>query len=224
MKIYAEAPAVYLGDWVASIEQHPAGQQVPFHYHDVEEWLQVQQGEMSFVSAKGHVYRVGVGRALKIPRGEVHRVEIGPGGVEYQMWLPVGMPDAQFTNRLNDAELDLIRDNLMVPDFEDKGKKEFFDEFLSDRLTFRAADGTLFNKAEFLNRNFVNRNREASDAVRVLHNRPKSLLLSTVVTVPGHDGSRQSFRNDRLFAQEGERFKCWVWLNYPEPTPPSPAA
>ena len=120
MKIYAEAPAVYLSDWVASIERHPAGQQVPFHYHDVEEWLQVRQGEMSFVSAKGHVYRVEVGRALEISRGEVHRVEIGPCGVEYQMWLPVSMPDPQFTNSLNDAEIDLIRDNLMVPDFEDK--------------------------------------------------------------------------------------------------------
>ena len=72
-----------------------ATQSLKFHYHDVEEWLQVRQGEMSFVSAKGHIYRVEAGRILEIPRGEVHRVEIGPSGVEYQMWLPVSMPDSQ---------------------------------------------------------------------------------------------------------------------------------
>jgi hypothetical protein len=50
-----------LTDWVASIERHPAAQQVPFHYHDVEEWLQVREGEMSFVSIT--TPRRGVARA-----------------------------------------------------------------------------------------------------------------------------------------------------------------
>jgi hypothetical protein len=216
MKIYFNMPREFVDGWAMSTERHDAGEPVPFHYHDVEEWLQVQTGEICFVSAGGRDYRPSVGQVLQIPRGEVHRVEFGPNGVEYQMWVPVAVRDQDFAKLLNDEDVALIEKNLAVPQAEDSGNTSFFNEFLSGQLMFRAASGKVLDKSGFIGRGFTNRSRIPSDSVRVLHKSSESVLLSTAVAIPGTDGPPQLFSNERLFVREEERLRCRVWLNYPE--------
>jgi hypothetical protein len=216
MKIYPRVPEGLVEDWVASTERHDPGEKLRSHYHDVEEWLQVQKGAICFFSAGGRAYRLGVGQALLIPRGEVHRVEIGPDGVEYRMWLPVAVRDGDFANVLDEEDLALIKTNLEAPKAEDRGDESFFDDFLSEQVTFRTAPGPVLDKAGFKGRGFQNRNRLPSDSVRVLHKGADSVLLLTAVVVPGDGGAPQSVSNERLFVREGTSLKCRVWLNYPD--------
>jgi hypothetical protein len=99
--------------WVLSPEHGDfTGNPVGFHYHDVEEWLQVTNGKVTFVSAGGMKYLLDVGDVLQIPRGEVHDVEIGPDGVDYQMWVRVAVPEEKWETKLTDEDMNLIRMNL----------------------------------------------------------------------------------------------------------------
>ena len=210
---------------------HPAGEQVDFHYHDVEEWLEVLKGKISFFSAGELEYSLVEGEALKIPQGEIHRVAIGPEGVTYRMWVPVN--DEFFSHMLDDKDMSLVRRNLELPEVEnrwdarirenltggDNKNRAFLDDSLSADLTFCTADGKLLvGKVAYLDRPPADVIiRYPSDSIRILLKGPESILLSTVVyTELKKGGPRQSFSNSRLFVKEGDIWKCRVWVNYPE--------
>jgi mannose-6-phosphate isomerase-like protein (cupin superfamily) len=93
MKKYQRMPDQLVVCWVdEDVGEEPG--KVDFHYHSVEEWLQILKGEMTFFSAGNrHKYPLGEGQALNIPQGEVHRVEIGSSGVTYRMWTPLETED-----------------------------------------------------------------------------------------------------------------------------------
>lgn len=216
MKTYQNIPDEIINNWTSGIERHAGKEQFAFHYNEVDEWLQVMSGKISFFSAGEQEYRLGASQILQIPRGEVHRVEIGPNGVEYQMWLPTGANREHFVNELNEEDISLINDNLSLPKAEDDGNVPFLNGFLSEQLLFRMATGAELDKARFIGRGFQNRNRY-SDSIRVLYKDSNCVLISSVVTVRSEGGSTQSFSNTRLFAREGGALKCRVWLNFPEP-------
>jgi hypothetical protein len=218
MKVEAAIPREMRHTWIPSAERHPPGLRVGYHYHDAEEWLEVVQGEMTFITPGNQGYRVGVGEAFSVPGGEVHRVEIGLDGVQYQMWLPAPMSDGPFAHHLAAQQIDLMRKNLDFPRREEAGDIAFFEGILSERLTFCGVDGVVLDKKGFIGRGFARRGRKTSGSVRVLNNKPGSLLLSTIVTVPEVDASR-SFTNVRLFAAEQSGWKCRVWMNYQELSP-----
>jgi hypothetical protein len=210
--------------WATSIERHDPGKTYPFHYHTVEEWLEVRRGAICFFSASGCEYRLVEGMALWIPQGEVHRVEVGSNGVDYRMWTPVEVSDGPFAHNLDPDFLALIETNLKVPQVEDNEDREsfrkFFDDFLAPELTFRTAPGGLLRKDGFLARPVGDVRRESSGSVCILHASSESLLLATVVhTRPRAGGPRSSFANIRLFVKEGNVRKCLIWLNYPQPMP-----
>lgn len=215
MKIHSNIPDEITNNWASNIERHAGKEHITFHYHDVEEWLQVVNGQISFFSAGEQEYRLSTGQILQIPRGEVHRVEIGPDGVEYWMWVPTAANREHFANELNEEDIRLIKDNLDLPKAEDGGNISFFNDFLSEQLLFRTATGVELDKAGFIGRGFQNRNRH-SDSIRVLYKGLDCILISSIVTIR-EDGSAQSFSNARLFVREGSAFKCRVWLNSPEP-------
>jgi len=218
MNIYRTMPHQLIEGWSAQWVQHAGDDQFGFHYHDVEEWLEVQSGDIRFFSAGGVEYHASAGEALHIPLGEVHRVQIGSGGVTYQMWTPIAVNEDAFAHKLDDEELALVQKNLGVPDAEDAGNMEFFKDFLSDTLIFRTAKGLLLNKGAFLKRPPASITRVQSDGVRFLHKSGDSILLSTVIhTMLKDGGERQSNSNNRLFVREDKIWKCRVWLNYPEP-------
>src|SRR5690242_11559050 len=92
MKVYAAAPDGPVNSWRESPKELPARQAIGPHYHDVEEWLTVVSGEITFFTLAGESFRVDVGRSLHIPRGEVHRVKVGSQGVRYRMFVPIAEP------------------------------------------------------------------------------------------------------------------------------------
>jgi len=239
--------------WVSVPVSLNVGQGAPFHYHEVEEWLKVQDGQIIFFPAGGLVGHAVTpctcvkGDVLRIPQGEVHRVEIGPAGVKYQMWTPVPSgssdPDREeLIRRTIDPDLEeLIRRNLELPEVEnrydarktnpraatpqDKQDDEFLDAFVSEELTMRTAGGSILDRRAYLTRGPAAFTRHASDSVRILHKTStpafpdhESVLLSTVVHTTGGPGGPQQITNLRLFGkEEGRVWRCRMWMNYPEP-------
>ena len=117
MKDYAAVPSELVNGWQESVESWLGRKPIRFHYHDVDEWLTVASGEITFLTLANTPFRVDVGRSLHIPHGEVHRVEIGSQGVEYRMFVPIAVPT--FANKLDEEELDALRRNLQFPEHED---------------------------------------------------------------------------------------------------------
>lgn len=215
MKTYSTMPNQVVHGLVSSMETLAAGFRADFHYHDLDEWLEVINGDITFLTLSDQPYQVGVGQALHIPRGEVHRVEVGSEGVEYQMWIRAPTVGT-FSNQLTPEEVALLQKNLEFPIREDAGDAPFFDGILSDQLMFCGVDGVVLDKARFIGRGFVRRGRNSAGSARVLNRTTESLLISTVVTVAGAGGPPQSFTNVRLFVQESGEPKCRIWMNYRE--------
>jgi hypothetical protein len=224
MKSYPNMPLQVVAGWPPpSTVPHPARHRADFHYHNLDEWLEVTQGDVTFFTLSGQEHEVVAGQALHIPRGEVHRVEVGSQGVTYQMWLPAA-PTGDFQNLIAPKDQPLFEENLALPVRENNvdGKAEaFFKDLLSEQLSFCKANGGVVTKKEFIAAGFTNLGRVSDGTVRVLSRTADSLLLSTVVTVTEgpESGRNKSYTNVRLFKPEGGRMKLRIWVNYPEPAP-----
>jgi hypothetical protein len=173
MKVCAAIPAGLVDVWLESVESLPAREEINFHYHDVEEWLTVVSGEITFFTLADEPFQIDTGRSLHIPCGEVHRVQVGSQGVEYRMFLPIAVPT--FVNNLSQDMVDALRRNLEFPEYEDghaENGREFFESILSDQLVFYRADGKCVYKKEFIrpfvDETFVPRNRLSSGSIQVL--------------------------------------------------------
>lgn len=215
--------------WPMRPMSHRAGPPVHDHYHDVEEWLQVQEGEMTFFTAGGTPCKLAKGDALRILPGEVHHVEIGPADVRYSMWTTVTESAAAFDHPVSDELRKLIQRNLDLPAVENRWDKrnrvelsaesrkdrEILEDLLSENLTFRTAKGIYLGREQYLNRE-PGTERTSSGSVQILHETASTLLLSTVVET-GSGGAKAAFTNIRLFVKEGGAWKCSVWMNFPEP-------
>jgi Cupin domain len=215
MKLYDAMPWEQVEGWEASLQALPGSATVAFHYHEVEEWLTVTRGDLTFYTLADEPLQVVAHHALQIPRGEVHRAEAGPDGVEYRMFIPVAV--SAFANELTDAELDALRTSLRFPDCEDgrvERGSQFFEDALSDELVFCRADGTIIGKRKFIESAFVGRGRSSSGTIRVLNRSVNGLLVSTLVTML--DGGPRSFTNLRFLAAEDGELRCRLWLNYPQ--------
>jgi hypothetical protein len=234
--------------WVSRNVAHPTGQKVNFHYHEVEEWVEVLNGSMVFYSAgelcpggkqslRGEQkFHVDKGKVLRIPQGEVHRVEIGQGGVLYRMLLPADVGPAAFSRRLDREDIEIIKANLHLPLLEterDAGKRnatagqsgtaiaeKLLQGFVSGDLSFRNAGGKILGKHRYLTRGAPNppveRQPGGGGMMCILHKCPECLLLSTIVDVQGQDASRstESFLNLRLFGKEQGEWRCRTWMNF----------
>ncbi len=216
MKTYAALPTALLEGWTARDSTHPPLQQIGFHYHDVEEWLQITSGGMTFYPLSDQPCPAGTGAVLRIPRGEVHKAEIWTSGVTYRMYLPI--EDASgFSVQLRDDEIEVLRANLAFPEHEENlhvRAREFFDEQLSEHLAFCRADGSVAGKAAFRGP-FVPRGRTSSGTIAVLTRTADTLLISTEVTVATGTPAARTFTNIRLFKKEEDGWRCRVWVNYP---------
>lgn len=215
MKIYAALPTEFLEGWDSRVQTHPALEHVTDHYHDSEEWLEVLRGEMTFYALCGDDWRLHEGDVFHIPRGEVHRVEIGPAGVEYRMYAQVDITSG-FSHSLSPDELAMLRMNIEFPSREentDGHAAEFFDGTLSDSLVFVRADVSVIGKQTFT-AGFTARDRASGGSVCVLNRTDNGVLLSTTVMV-GKGTTQKAFINLRAFTKEADAWRCRVWLNYP---------
>jgi hypothetical protein len=213
--VYSARPDAVIEGWPSLGQTHAPLKRVDFHYHDVEEWLEVVRGDITFCSLSGQTWLLHAGSVLHIPRGEVHRADIGAAGVEYRMYSPVEIATG-FANTLNADEIDLLRTNLAFPIREentDGRAAEFFAAHLSDQLAFCRADGTVVGKEAF-REGFTARGRSASGTINVLNRSANSLLLSTDVTMTSGGSSRKTFTNVRLFVKEGDAWRCRIWVNF----------
>jgi hypothetical protein len=216
VKIYPTVPPAIVEGWTTRDSTHPPLEQVPLHFHDAEEWLEVRRGQMTFYTLSGRAWTLGAANVLHIPRGEVHRAEIGPDGVSYRMYVPVDSRTG-FTKALSDDEIGLLRTNLAFPLEEDKtngGATAFFEPLLSEHLAFGRADLSVITKQDFLG-GFTARDRSSSGTITVLNCSPDGMLMSTVVTMGTSGPSPQHFTNLRLFVKEGSAWKLRVWMNHP---------
>ena len=172
-------PHALVDGWPSEDVRHPPGSEpIDFHYHDVEEWLEVLEGTIIFFTARERSYALAVGEALNIQPGEVHRVEIGPEGVKYRMWLPVDMSGKIFQHKLDEQDIDLVRRNLELPEFENPWDQrsrdipvagnlsgELLDNITSAELIFRNAKGTFLGKKAYLARPRAPLTRTPSDTI-----------------------------------------------------------
>jgi Cupin domain len=216
MRVYPSLPVSILSGWASTNQTHSPRQNVDFHYHDVEEWLEVLRGEITFFTISGQQFRLTIGSVLQIPRGEVHRAEVGADGVEYQMLLPVTVPET-FANRLGVDELAMLQTNLEFPireDNKDGDAAQFFEEHLSEALLFCRANGRVVCKEAFRD-GFADQTRSSSGTVQILNRTQSAVLVSTVVTMGAGGAAPKRFTNIRLFAKESGSWKCRMWINFP---------
>jgi hypothetical protein len=214
VKLYNAVPSELAIGWEQLIQTHPPDQVVTFHYHEIEEWLTVVSGEITFFTLGDESFHVEIEQTLRIPRGEVHRADIGPKGVEYRMLLPFAV--SPFRKELTLDELEALRRNLEFPDYEDGRKpnrEEFFKSALSDDLDFCRADGKCIDKTAFIHQQFVHKGRSSDGSVRVLNNTDNGLLFSTVVKTTDA-GPERSFTNIRFLERKEGVLRCRLWTNY----------
>jgi hypothetical protein len=238
MERHSKMPVESVDGWVMKeMTERPGA--VALHYHPMAEWLDVVDGEMTFFSAgdRGGEHMVR-GKALYIPLGEVHRVEIGDGGATYRMWTPVAA-GAAFRLDLDEELRDLVQRNLWVPEQENswdtreptapaeelrrRQDYQFLQAFVSDQLVFCNAGGAFLGKEQYLARApSPGVQRSSSGSVRLLQVRwdePASVLLATVVRTRQEKGPPRSFTNLRSFVKGPTGWSCRVWLNFEEPEP-----
>jgi quercetin dioxygenase-like cupin family protein len=234
MKLFDSIPRQAVEGWRARDVSHAAGEAVPFHYHSIEEWLEVNRGSLRFFTAGGQEFEVPNGRALQIPPGEVHRVDIGAEGVSYRMLTPDEPHDGSFSHQVSDELLALIEKNLALPAVENRWERRNRAEpssadrqdealllgLLSSSLIFRTAKSSYLDRQHYLERLSSNPPvvRSTSGSVQILHQTSDTVLLSTTVETAREDGVRALFTNVRLFIREEATLKCRVWLNYPDPS------
>lgn len=238
MRTYPTMPHDRVKGWPSEVVPHPPNSEhVDLHYHDVEEWLEVMEGTVTFFTAGGATpHSLAAGNALNIDPGEVHRVKIGQKGVTYRMWLPRDMQAKTFRHPLDGPDKDLVQRNLELPVFENhwdaRGPDDtiaghpagrFLDDFTSDDLVFRNVGGVYLGKHAYLARRPPDPplTRKKSDTVSVLHKDAGSILLSTIVeTELTETGKRGFTANVRFFVKEDGAWKCRIWVNHPEPERP----
>lgn len=219
MNVHSAVPLELVDHWEESEQTLSPLQVVDFHYHDVEEWLTVVRGEITFFTLTDTPFQLDVAGTLHIPRGEVHRAEVGSDGVVYRMFLPVPIPS--FAKKLTAEELDALMRNLEFPQYEDgraEDGSEFFENALSDQLVFCRANGMCVDKRTFIEEAFVDKGRSSAGSIQILNRTENGLLISTVVDVADANGVH-SFVNLRFLAAEGGTLRCRLWVNYPQHVP-----
>jgi lipoprotein NlpI len=112
----------------------------------------------------------------------------------------------------------LIDLNTEIGNKEQQGSAAtvYFANLLSDELIFRRASGKVDNKDKFIEKlkepsPFIS--RHAEDVVVELID-DTCALVRLIVTTKKADGSKQRFRNIRMFSRSGENFILEFWYNY----------
>lgn len=123
------------------------------------------------------------------------------------------------TNNNNESLTQKLIDlNKEIVNMEQQGSAatNYFTDLLSDELIFRRASGKVDNKDKFIEKlkepsPFIS--RHAEDIVVELIDDTRALVRLIVATTKV-DGSKQRFRNIRMFSHSGENFILEFWYNY----------
>jgi hypothetical protein len=225
--------------WACSVEKDAPGSRSPAHYHEMDAWVRVTDGAMTFVGVEdGTRFALGKGDVFEVPAGEVHAVEIGDGGVTYEMWTPeeVGAGFTKALTRLRphgpgiaDAPLaELVRVSFQIPRLEDRmpATRAELEALMHPDLAFRRVPGDVVGRDAYLaalepppTKQPTTRTRVGSSGLEILHVTAKSVVAAIDVHVLERtEGSylvtRSKVRNLRTFVRE-DHWKCRLWVNTP---------
>jgi hypothetical protein len=243
MRAHDAVPAAVVERWRCQTVTHATGAEFPAHYHEVEEWLKVEGGRISFTDVTSNeTYAVDEGQCLEIPAGSVHRVRVDRD-VAYEMWTPLESepPFQRVLSALpclpgvtEKVLADLVFSNFEVPRLENRiteGQEEARAALLAllhPLLQFRQGNGAFVGRERYQPAPSGQRSdalsakstmwRERSSGFAVLHLTPIGALVSIDVHTVDTATSppvRKRFRNLRGFALEQGRWQCRVWMNYP---------
>ena len=230
--------------WWCEVVEHRAGSAYPAHYHEMDEWLSVTDGDLTFTdtSDKTPPIVLSKGDCLEIPAGDVHSVQVGASGAKYAMWTPQ-RPSSEFMkplpcltpygDSLGDKEMaKLVSVNFEIPRLENKFRANLegraaLDYIIHESLLFRRADGKIIGKDIFLPPPEKNASatgaglglhRYRSSGFELIHVTNESAVVSIHVHTIQQDGTislRRKTRNIRTFVMEASRWQCKLWLNFP---------
>ena len=188
----------YTQNWISRKVAHPANLKVDFHFHSVEEWLKVLSGSGSFYRVNGTEVLIVEGDILHIPQGEIHRVDVGPEGLLYEMYIPMEISSGSFSNPLDQREIQLMLTHLNLPVYGDRRDSDrmhnvfggysevMLKDLMSDGFSFRTATGRIMDKDGYLARDTDDATREVggNGSLCVLHRCAECIVISSVVDVP----------------------------------------
>ena len=167
----------------------PAGLKVDFHFHGVEEWLEVLSGSGTFYSINETDVPIDRGDILHIPQGEVHLVDVGEEGLLYQMYIPTDISPSSFSNPLDRDELRLLLTHFNLPSVEngrDSDRRNgvvggylevMLEDLISDGISFRNAAGKIMDKKKFLGRDASNVTREIGETADYVYSTDAGSVL-----------------------------------------------
>lgn len=230
--------------WWCEVEEHKAGSAFPAHYHEMDEWLSVTDGDITFTDTSGRTLPIvlSTGDCLEIPAGDVHSVRVGPSGAKYAMWTPQ-QTSSEFMKLLSsltpcgyslgDKEMaKLVSINFEIPRLENRFRtnleaRDALDDIIHKSLLFRRADGKIIGKDIFLPPPEKNANatgagpslhRYRSSGFELIHVTNESAVVSIHVHTIQQDGTiiiRRKTRNIRTFVMEASGWQCKLWVNFP---------
>jgi mannose-6-phosphate isomerase-like protein (cupin superfamily) len=243
MRAHEAIPQEMLRSWKQSQSiPDSAGTQHAAHYHEVDEWLRVETGRMSFTDViSGETIAVERSQVLEIPSGSVHTVRID-SDVRYQMWTPVE-PEPPFQRPLsalpNEAGVsDQVLAELVFSTFEmprlenrigdgDEQARARLLTLLHPDLQFLRGNGTFATLEQFSSkpagagagvpRVKLTMRRWRSSAFEILQLKPTGALVSIdvhTIDEATSPPSRARTRNLRGFALDAGQWRCRVWMNY----------
>jgi hypothetical protein len=219
----------YVQNWISRKVAHPKNLKVGFHFHNVEEWLVVLSGSGTFYPLNESEIAIKKDTILHIPQGEIHRVDVGPDGLLYNMWIPKDISPNSFSHPLGNDEVQLLSAHLNLPHYENERDADWNNrvpegysevllaDLMSEGLSFRNAEGELSDKKTYLTRDAGKRREIGGEGgLCVLHRCAECIVISSVVDTPSTTGS---FFNLRLLAAENDGWKCTTWMNFNISTP-----
>ena len=110
----------------------------------------------------------------------------------------------------------LVDINLQIAQSEQNQDVVFFQNLLSDNLIFSRANGSIVNKAQFLD-NLISKtspfkSRE-SEVISVNFDDTKSKAVCVIIVKTIGDSEIKSYQNIRFFNFENNQWQLYAWFN-----------
>lgn len=106
--------------------------------------------------------------------------------------------------------------NLQIAQSEQDQDLDFFQNLLSDNLTFSRANGFIVNKAQFLENLILNPSpfiSRQSEVISVKFDDTKQKAVCVVVVKTTSDTEVKSFQNIRFFSFVNNQWQLYAWFN-----------
>ena len=191
------------------------------HHHETDEMLYLIDGSLVFTDVDDREYPVTQGNRLHIPEGVIHSVRTVDGAT-YLMGLTKMIALEKFPIWEEQEDVNgLDRLNKEFGEAELGRNAAFFDARLGEDFLFHRADGTVVDKAGYVEALIDPENVYEfihSNDVNVMAGSGDEALVSLRVSAKGVRKGKPfhgMFRNTRLFVKRQGQWRCVRWFNKP---------